>query len=120
MIINSLLVAIGGVFGALCRFAVTLYAKKRWASAFPIATLFINLLGAFLLGWMTGKTPQHWILLLFGTGFMGAFTTFSTFKLESIQLFQNQNRTLSFVYLGTTYLLGILLAYLGIKLGIAS
>jgi CrcB protein len=119
MLANSILVAIGGLLGALCRFAASLYAKKISRSAFPIATLFVNLLGAFLLGWISGKTPQPWISLLFGTGFLGAFTTFSTFKLESVQLFQHQNRTLGFAYLGVTYVLGILLAYIGIKLGSA-
>ncbi|MBA2875574.1 fluoride efflux transporter CrcB [Thermaerobacillus caldiproteolyticus] len=113
----ALLVAIGGFFGAIARFGMSNWFKKRYPSSFPIGTFVINLIGAFLLGYIIGEgLDKSWQLLL-GTGFMGAFTTFSTFKLESIQLHADKKWKILAVYLGTSYTLGILLAFLGMKLG---
>lgn len=115
MILHSALVAIGGFFGAITRFGISNWFKKRYTSPFPFGTLFINLLGAFLIGLIIGKgANQTWQLLL-GTGFMGAFTTFSTFKLETIQLYFGKNWGMIVVYLGITYTFGILFAFLGMK-----
>jgi fluoride exporter len=117
MILNSVLVAIGGFFGAISRFGISNWVKKLNPTSFPIATLFVNLLGALLLGIIIGKgIEQHWLLLL-GTGFMGAFTTFSTFKVENVQLLALGKWKISSIYLGVSYTFGILLAFLGIKLG---
>ncbi|WP_028402115.1 fluoride efflux transporter CrcB [Ectobacillus panaciterrae] len=110
-----LLVAIGGFFGAITRFGISNWFKKRYPSPFPIATLLINLTGAFLLGYVIGL-DKNWQLLL-GTGFMGAFTTFSTFKLETIQLHTDKKWRILAMYLGISYTFGILLAFLGMKLG---
>ncbi|PEW80568.1 fluoride efflux transporter CrcB [Bacillus cereus] len=114
---EALLVATGGFFGAIIRFAISNWFKKRNKTSFPIATFLINITGAFLLGYIIGNgVTTSWQLLL-GTGFMGAFTTFSTFKLESIQLFNRKNFGILFLYLSATYMIGILFAFLGMKLG---
>ncbi|KAB2397773.1 fluoride efflux transporter CrcB [Bacillus cereus] len=114
---HALLVAIGGFFGAISRFGISNWFQKRNLSSFPIATFLINLTGAFLLGYILGKgIDKSWQLLL-GTGFMGAFTTFSTFKLESIQLGANKRWGIFFLYIGASYIIGILLAFLGIQVG---
>ncbi|KAA6470364.1 MULTISPECIES: fluoride efflux transporter CrcB [Bacillus cereus group] len=114
---HALLVAIGGFFGAISRFGISNWFKKRNSSSFPIATFLINLTGAFLLGYILGKgIDKSWQLLL-GTGFMGAFTTFSTFKLESTQLGANKMWGIYFLYIGASYIIGILLAFLGIQVG---
>ncbi|WP_242143937.1 MULTISPECIES: fluoride efflux transporter CrcB [unclassified Bacillus cereus group] len=113
----ALLVAIGGFFGAITRFYISNWFKKRNKTSFPLATFLINITGAFLLGFIVGKgIDKSWQLLL-GTGFMGAFTTFSTFKLESIQLFTNKKCGTGFLYIGATYIIGIILACIGIKIG---
>ena len=115
--INALLVATGGFFGAITRFAISNWFKERNKTSFPIATFLINITGAFLLGYIIGKgITTSWQLLL-GTGFMGAFTTFSTFKLESIQLFNRKNYRVLLLYLSATYIIGITFAFLGMKLG---
>ena len=117
MVMHSALVAIGGFLGAIARFGISSWFKKRFLTIFPIGTLFVNLLGAFLLGLIIGKGfGQSWQLLL-STGFMGAFTTFSTFKFENIQFHANKNWKLIVTYLGVSYTFGILLAFLGMKLG---
>ncbi|MCD7036335.1 fluoride efflux transporter CrcB [Metabacillus sp. GX 13764] len=111
------LVASGGFFGAIARFSMSNLIKKKYPMRFPIATLVINLLGAFLLGFLIGKgVHQSWQLLL-GTGFMGAFTTFSTFKLENIQLHADKKWKILTAYLLISYTFGILLAFLGMKVG---
>ena len=119
MVLNIAFVAIGGFFGAISRFGMSNWIKGKYPSKFPIATLIINLLGAFLLGLIFGANLSNLWRLLLGTGFMGAFTTFSTFKLENIQLLQTKgNWKILFLYIGLSYTLGILLAFIGIKLGV--
>lgn len=111
-----LFVAIGGFFGAISRFGVSNWIKGKYPSIFPISTLFVNLLGSFLLGLIVGANLTNSWKLLLGTGFMGAFTTFSTFKLDSIQL-APKNKKVFILYLGISYAVGIILAFAGLKIG---
>ncbi|NHM33208.1 fluoride efflux transporter CrcB [Neobacillus terrae] len=117
MIFNLSLVAIGGFLGAMSRFGVSNFIKSTFPSVFPIATLTVNLLGSFLLGLCIGASLDNSWRLLLGTGFLGAFTTFSTFKLENIQLHSKRKWNIIIPYLIISYTFGILLAFLGIKLG---
>lgn len=117
MIFNIMLVAIGGFFGAISRFGASSWIKSRFPSTFPFATLTINLLGSFLLGLCIGANLENSWKLLLGTGFLGAFTTFSTFKLENIQLHAKRKWNVLLSYLVISYTFGILLAFLGIKIG---
>ncbi|WP_046175847.1 fluoride efflux transporter FluC [Domibacillus indicus] len=71
--------AIGGFFGAITRFWISGLFNK---AAFPFGTLFVNLAGAFLLGLLIERGIRESSLLLWGTGFLGAFTTFSTWMFE--------------------------------------
>ncbi|WP_281275688.1 fluoride efflux transporter CrcB [Bacillus yapensis] len=111
------LVAIGGFFGAMSRFYVGNVAKKRFATDFPIGTICVNLFGSFLLGYLFTAPFEKEIYTLFGVGFLGAFTTFSTMSVEAIQLLFAKKFSLSFVYLALTYILGVLLAFLGYFIG---
>lgn len=117
MTIHIILVAIGGFFGAISRFGISNWMKNKFHFKFPIATLIVNLVGSFLLGMIMGANLDSSWQFLFGTGFMGAFTTFSTFKLENIQLHAHKQWKLLFYYLGISYTFGILLAFAGIELG---
>ncbi|WP_184317677.1 fluoride efflux transporter CrcB [Geobacillus subterraneus] len=110
------LVMIGGFFGAMARYAVSRWAARR-SPRFPLGTLIVNLLGSFLLGWLAGSGAADAEKLLVGTGFMGAFTTFSTLKWESVQMMQQKQWTKVIAYLAATYLCGIWLAWLGYHLG---
>ncbi|MEV4376576.1 fluoride efflux transporter CrcB [Streptosporangium sp. NPDC049644] len=86
---SVLLVLIGGGFGAMLRYLLDTKAKARFGKAFPWGTLVVNLLGAGLLGLLHGVgVGTEWEALV-GTGFCGALTTFSTFELDTVHLFQD-------------------------------
>ncbi|MBN8201656.1 fluoride efflux transporter CrcB [Bacillus sp. NTK034] len=114
---HVLLVGIGGFFGAISRLWVSQVINTRIVSRFPAATLVINLIGSLLLGILVGSGIEGSLFLLLGTGFMGAFTTFSTFKLEAIQLHIDKRKKELILYNVLSYGGGILLALLGIELG---
>ncbi|GIP40886.1 chromosome condensation protein CrcB [Paenibacillus sp. J31TS4] len=113
-----LLVAAGGFAGALARYGVSLFSARRWGSRFPIGTLTVNASGAFLLGWLSGS--GHTIGgpgLLLGTGFLGAYTTFSTLNTDAVKLAAAGRRAAWPLYLGIMYSAGLLLAYAGYAWG---
>lgn len=114
---NLVFVAIGGFFGAMARFAVSNVVKSRYQGAFPYGTFFINVLGSLLLGLLVGAHVDNRVFLLCGTGFMGAFTTFSTFKLELTQLRANRKGNVFLSYLTASYVAGIAAAFCGFYIG---
>lgn len=83
-----LLVAVGGALGAVARFAVGAGFARRFGTGWPWGTLFINLTGCFLIAVLTARlTSPQWRYLL-PIGFVGAYTTFSTFEYETMRLVQ--------------------------------
>lgn len=66
-----------------------------------------------MLGWLWGHGADARMTALFGSGFMGSFTTFSTFKLESEGLLSQGRRGSAWLYMGLTYTMGIAFVYLG-------
>ena len=89
-----LAVALGGALGATLRYLLVIFTQR--SSGFPIATLFANLLGSFILGLIVSITIETKMFsetyrLFLAVGFAGALTTFSTFSLETIQLWQASN-----------------------------
>lgn len=89
-----LFIGIGGFVGANARYLFTILITNRIGGAFPFGTLFVNFTGSLLLAFFihwTGRQftlPTH-VRLMIGTGFFGAFTTFSTFANESVALAQS-------------------------------
>jgi CrcB protein len=84
-------VALGGALGAVSRYAVALFVAMFWKRDFPLATLLINVTGSFILGFFTTFAAEKTSLdplwrLLVATGFVGAYTTFSTFEYETQRL----------------------------------
>lgn len=111
---SFLLVAAGGFFGAICRFGINNFIQSKHNKPFPWGTFIINITGSFLLGLLFGyKELPTDIFLLFGTGFMGAYTTFSTFELEAVELLRKKQVITSLLYLTASVLVGITLAYTG-------
>jgi fluoride exporter len=113
---NILLVAIGGFIGAICRFLVSIYFKRVYSSPFPLGTLLINLTGSFFLGMLVGLNIHGYAYSFIGIGFMGAFTTFSTFMLEAFQLKHREKQGIYYTYIILSCFGGIGLALLGISL----
>ncbi len=116
--VHILVVGIGGFFGAIARYSISKYINNKSRFTIPLGTLTVNLVGAFLLGILTGAQADTLVILLYGTGFLGAFTTFSTLKLEMIQLHLNNYKKEFIFYAATTYGGGLISAYLGHKIGV--
>ena len=106
-------VALGGALGAVCRYGVSLFFQgllrpTAW-SGFPLGTLVVNVVGSFLLALLLFQPRLGLPLplrLAIGTGFLGAMTTFSTFELETDQLFRNSRFLLGGLYLSGNLVLG--------------
>jgi CrcB protein len=89
----------------------------RVATDFPLGILVVNLTGAFVLGVLVGVAAPHRVLLLFGTGFLGGYTTFSTWMVESERLGEAGEEVFLLANLGVSMLLGFGVAALGWYLG---
>jgi CrcB protein len=110
MVSPTLLVGFGGVLGALARHLLGERIDTRTAD-----TLAVNVLGSFVLGLLVAVPLDDSLLLLFGTGFCGAFTTFSTFAFETVRLFETGERRRAVV----TAALNLLGALAAVALGAA-
>jgi len=91
-IITLLAVGSGGFIGAILRFLMSLSIAKNFPSQIPLATLSVNTIGSFLIGILAALfityVPSNELKAFLITGFLGAFTTYSTFAIESFYLFQ--------------------------------
>lgn len=97
-------VAAGGAFGAVLRHLINVSPLHSWLRPFPLATFFINVSGSFVIGFLAiffaAKFPDGENLrLAVIVGFLGAYTTFSTFELELWNLTEDSNFTMALVYL---------------------
>lgn len=112
-----LVIALGGAIGAVMRYLVSLLVIHFAGDSWPYGTLAVNLLGSFLIGflWQLFETvtyPHNTRLLVF-TGGLGAFTTFSTFGLESLTLLQAGRSRDGVLYLAASNAGGLLCVWLG-------
>ncbi|MBC1920595.1 fluoride efflux transporter CrcB [Listeria grayi] len=114
---QSIVVGVGAVFGSLARYLFSNWVKRNVQSNFPWGTYFINMAGSLALGFIIGRHLSEFWTLLLGTGFIGGFTTFSTFKSESIDLLLRKKHLLFLIYLGLSYCIGLLMAFAGIYIG---
>ena len=119
---DLLLVGVGGFAGAIARRLVDLWISDRAGSAFPFGTLVINLSGAFLLGLLFAWAIERDVLpreirgpLMIG--FLGAYTTFSTWMLESWRLVEDGAWQLALLNLAGSMLLGVVAVVGGLALG---
>ncbi len=101
-------VGIGGAFGSLARYQLGKMIAQKSKSSFPINTFIINIAGAILLGIITGVETGNDLYLLLADGFLGAFTTFSTFMYEGFNLFKDNEKKNAIVYIVSSLILGII------------
>ncbi|KXK58020.1 MAG: fluoride efflux transporter CrcB [Chlorobi bacterium] len=114
-----LYIAIGAVAGGIARYQLGIWIGEwRGTSAgFPWATLLINISGAFVLGflfrWLRFGTGNHHLQALLGTGFCGAFTTFSTFSLETVNLMMESQTPTALLYVAASVVLAPVGCFVG-------
>lgn len=114
-------VACGGAFGAVARYLLNLLFARVFAP-FPFATFAINISGSFLIGLLAAlfaekfAAYENWRLFLM-VGFLGAYTTFSTFELETFELFREKQLITAFFYVSTSFAAGLFGVMSGIWLG---
>lgn len=115
-----LLVFLGGVLGGPLRYLLDQAVQKRHDSVFPWGTLIVNLVGAFVLGALTGAAaahglPEH-LMLLLASGLCGALTTFSTFAFETVRLVEEGSLAAAMLNVVVSLALGVLAATAGYAL----
>ena len=108
-----LLVAIGGALGAVARFGVATGFARRLGTGWPWGTLFINLTGCFIIAVLTARLTNPNLRYMLPVGFVGAYTTFSTYEYETMRLVQLGQPMGALVYVLTSNLLGFGAVLLG-------
>ncbi|ABK72374.1 fluoride efflux transporter CrcB [Mycolicibacterium smegmatis] len=110
-------VALLGGLGAVCRFLVDRTVSARAPGGFPYGTLAVNVSGALLLGFLGGLALPANVALVVGTGFVGSYTTFSTWMLETQRLGEERQIRSAVANLVVSVVLGLAAAGLGVFLG---
>ncbi len=118
-ITRILLIAVGGAFGAVARYLINISPLANLFEKFPFPTFFINITGSFLIGFLLTLFTDKFevsenIQLAVIVGFLGAFTTFSTFELETFGLIREKHFIIALLYL----LLSILLGFISVLTGV--
>lgn len=115
-------IAAGGALGAVSRFCLGNLISRIIGSALPYGTFVINIVGCFFMGLIMtmiierGMLSAAWRLLLC-VGFLGGFTTFSSFGYETLMLLQEENIFAALAYVGGSIILGLMSAALGVAVG---
>ncbi len=119
-IYNILVIGIGGFFGAICRFVISKQMAFLLGDDFPYGTILVNAVGSFLLGFLSRYFLEHFVVtelvrVSILIGFLGAFTTFSTFSYESIILLQEGDLLKAAINIVSNVLLCLILCFVGFQ-----
>ena len=122
MLTNIIMVAIGGAAGALCRYGLCGLVNMIIKPELKLGTIAVNLLGCFLMGLLLSVFHSRIsisdnIKLMVLTGFLGAFTTFSTYTLESVSYMLDGKILLAAANIVISTVISLPLLFLGMKLG---
>ena len=112
-------ISIAGALGALARYGLDGVVSRRLPTSFPWGTFVVNISGALVLGFlltlMTEQlTTAPWLRSALTIGFLGAYTTFSTFSLDAILLWQRHDYLLAAYYIGGSVVLSLLGLFAGL------
>ncbi len=115
---NILIIGIGGFVGAITRYGLGLWIGQRWGRTFPLGTFVINVSGSFLIGLLMPLLTERFIMnpqwrLLLVVGFLGAYTTFSTFEYETGGLLRDSE----YLYASLNIVLSVAVGFIALKLG---
>ena len=116
---HPIAISLGAVVGALSRYYITLWFANRFGTAFPYGTFFINVTGCLAMGFfitlaferVSAVAPE--VRLMVATGFLGAYTTFSTYGLETNVLWRDRSYSLATFYWAGSAILGVIAVQLG-------
>lgn len=116
-----LLIALGGALGSVARFASVTYLTPLFNYKFPVGTFIVNIVGSFLIGvayvlFVETANVSPMYRMFFITGVLGGFTTFSSFSLEMLQLWQQGYVLNAMLYAIGSVVLGLLMAFAGMAL----
>jgi fluoride exporter len=111
-------ISLGAIAGALSRYYITLWCTQQWGTTFPYGTFVINLSGCFLMGFIATLALDVNLIspdlrLLLTTGFLGAYTTFSTYGLDTLNLLHRQHWAMAGGYGLGSVVLGVSSVQLG-------
>lgn len=117
-----LLVAAFGAVGATSRYAIDGLVSGIWSGRFPLGTFLINVTGSFALGILVAVTTERMLLapnwrFALGIGFLSAFTTFSTYTYDTIRLAESNQWGLALLNAFGSLAVGLLAAFVGLKVG---
>jgi CrcB protein len=117
-----LMVGVGGFVGAIARFWLASYIGGKMGTRFPYGTLVINVSGSFLVGLVVTvlaekmQWSQHWRYLI-PIGFIGAYTTFSTFEYETLRTVQDGQFLIAFLNITLSVVVGFVAVWAGVATG---
>lgn len=112
------MLGLGASAGACVRYLLTNIVKAHVKGDFPLATFILNVTGALMLGLVVGVKLSSLPYAIIGTGFLGGYTTFSTFNNELFSLVKSHNYRMAVIYALTSYIIGIGFAFLGFGIGV--
>ena len=112
------MVLAGGGLGSLARYAASTAIMQRWGGWFPMGTFVINVSGSFAIGLLMSLLAEHWKLhpnwrLLLVVGFLGGYTTFSSFEWETYQAVKQSGHWIGLLNVVGSVVLGYLAVWLG-------
>jgi len=115
--LEFVLIAAGGAIGAVARYGLSGWVQNLGGGSFPSGTLFVNTAGSLLMGLFWGLSElvpvSPAVRLLFAVGFLGSFTTFSTFSLETFTLLRDKETMLGLANIGLNNLLALVFVFGG-------
>ena len=115
-------VGLGGFFGTIARYLLSGWVAVRWGAIFPWGTFVINISGSFVLGFFLAFAQDRpWVhsgaRLMFAVGFVGAYTTFSTYTYESFRLMTEGQFALAAFNIVGSVVVGLVAVFAGVALG---
>jgi fluoride exporter len=119
---TEVLLAVAAAAGAVVRYVTDTACVQKFGARWPIGTFVVNVIGAFALGLLTGLVLHHGLShntkAVLGTGFCGAFTTYSTFSFEAARLAQERRSMAAAGYVALTLAVGLSAAAAGLGLAL--
>ena len=119
--LKYVVVGIGGFLGAIARYALGVYVAGRYGVRFPYGTFVINVSGCFLVGliltWLARTTASAYWRYLIPIGFVGAFTTFSTFEYETLRAVQDGQLLTGLLNVVLSLVVGFVAVWAGAAIG---